>query len=381
MCVKKLVKKLKRRCCRNMENKYAWFEKLEWKNYRAPFVIEKDNMYYKSLKQKYDDLIKDMKSAAVDTKHIVTVELYSKKVIEALDDYYQGDIFGAQAKVNELLLDCMDSDIAVSDVNGSIAFRGLGEEVQFFRARLNDTIVDFPAEQMLHIPFNMRERVKSERFSVPGLSCLYLGNTSYACWIEMGKPAEHQFNVSPIVLDNSQKIFNLAISITDIDELMKNPNEQTETYINDLFKLLVLMIATSYRVEQNDRNFKSEYIIPQLLMLACKANGIDGITYLSKQVSSEAFAMVVAVNLVLFATYKSGEVLSEICTHMQIDDSFNFAMFKHLMPSLKYKEYRLRIDNSPLIKNFGTYKRQFPYKETDFYEFDKYIFANWERKK
>jgi len=25
---------------------------------------------------------------------------------------------------------------------------------------------------------------------------------------------------------------------------------------------------------------------------------------------------------------------SEICTHMQIDDSFNFAMFKHLMPSL-----------------------------------------------
>ena len=54
MCVKKLVKKLKRRCCRNMENKYAWFEKLEWKNYRAPFVIEKDNMYYKSLKQKYD---------------------------------------------------------------------------------------------------------------------------------------------------------------------------------------------------------------------------------------------------------------------------------------------------------------------------------------
>lgn len=81
----------------------AWFEMLEWKNYRAPFVIEKDNMYYKSLKQKYDDLIKDMKSAAVDTKHIVTVELYSKTVIEALDDYYQGDIFGAQAKVNELL--------------------------------------------------------------------------------------------------------------------------------------------------------------------------------------------------------------------------------------------------------------------------------------
>lgn len=364
-----------------MGKKCSWFENLEWKNYMAPFVVEKDNEYYSAIKQKYEDLLKDMKKAGVDNKYVATVEQYTSSVVKALDDYYQGDIFDAQTQVNALLLDCINSEIAVSDVNNSIAFRGQGEEVQFFRARLNETIIDYTEEQMLHIPFDMREQVKSGRFSVPGLPCLYLGNTSYACWIEMGKPADHQFNVSPVVLDNSQKIFNLAISITDIDKLLQNPNEKTEIYINDLFKLLVLMLATSYRVEQNDRNFKSEYIISQLLMLACKANGIDGITYLSKQVSSEAFAMVVAVNLVLFATYKSGDKLSEICEHVEIDDSFNFAMFKHLLPSLTYKKYELRIDNSPLIKNFGTYKRQIPYGETDFYEFDNYMFANWERKR
>ena len=43
----------------------------------------------------------------------------------------------------------------------------------------------------------------SYRFSIPGITSLYLGNTSYACWIEMGRSAEHDFNVSSVVLDNS----------------------------------------------------------------------------------------------------------------------------------------------------------------------------------
>lgn len=62
-------------------------------------------------------------------------------------------------------------------------------------------------------------------------------------------------------------------------------------------------------------------------MLSCKSNNIDGITYFSKQVSEETFVVIVGVNLVLFATYQDDKKISEICNHLEIDDSFNFAMF------------------------------------------------------
>lgn len=66
---------------------------------------------------------------------------------------------------------------------------------------------------MLHLPFPMRGKTGNYRFSIPGIPSLYLGNSSYACWLELGRPAEYKFNVSPVVLDGSQKIFNLAVMV------------------------------------------------------------------------------------------------------------------------------------------------------------------------
>ena len=68
--------------------------------------------------------------------------------------------------------------------------------------------------------------------------------------------------------------------------------------------LLLLTVATSYAVKEENRDFKSEYIIPQMIMLACKSNGMDEIVYISKKVSEEIFGMTVAVNVALFATYE-----------------------------------------------------------------------------
>ncbi len=41
------------------------------------------------------------------------------------------------------------------------------------------------------------------------LPCLYLGTTSYVCWLELGRPADHEFNVSPVQLDNTQRVFKV----------------------------------------------------------------------------------------------------------------------------------------------------------------------------
>jgi hypothetical protein len=59
---------------------------------------------------------------------------------------------------------------------------------------------------------------------------------------------------------------------------------------------------------------------------------------------------------------------------------FNYSFFKQLQPSLTYKEYPLRVVNTGLITNIGDYDRQFPYRKTKFYEFDKFLFATWNDK-
>lgn len=366
---------------------FAWIEKLNYSKFVGPFILESDNQYFSSLENKLKELVDELTLCGAESDILDVAERFSNRVIASIDLYYKGDIIKSQTIINELINDFSDdNEYAISGINTGIAFPGYSQdnlEVQFFRARLNDIVEDFPARQMLHIPFSKREIVKSERFSIPGLPCLYLGNSSYACWIEMGRPADYRFNVSPVILDNTQKVLNLAVSITEFQMYQQLDSQVDISIFKDdivtLLKLVILNICTSYKIQNKNQNFKSEYIISQMIMLACKNRGLDGVAYLSKQVNSEIFASIVGVNLALFAKYNGEDELSEICNHIEIGDSFNYSMYKQLLPSLKYKDYKLRIDTSLYIKNIGTFDRQFPYRETEFYGFDKYLFANWNR--
>ena len=227
---------------------------------------------------------------------------------------------------------------------------------------------------MLHLPFTKRGKSGNYRFSIPGVTSLYLANSSYGCWIEMGCPSDHDFNVSPFILDGSQKIFNLAVMTRLIDQL------NNDVDVHCWIKLLVFMIATSYKIEENHRVFKSEYIISQSIMLACKRLGYDGVAYFSKRVKSELFAFN-AINLALFADYRKGQEYAEICEHIKVDESLNYQLFKQLSPAATYKKYaHLRSLNTGLITNIGNFIHQYNYHDTDFYRFDEHLFARWANK-
>lgn len=92
--------------------------------------------------------------------------------------------------------------------------------------------------------------------------------------------------------------------------------------------------------------------------------------------NSQMFALC-AINLVLFVDY-DGEY-SEMIKHIKIDDAFNYSLYKQLNTSLKYKEYELRSTYTGYITNIGSFERQYPYRETDFYNFDKFLFTTWRR--
>lgn len=93
-----------------------------------------------------------------------------------------------------------------------------------------------------------------------------------------------------------------------------------------LIKLMILNIATSFQVEQTNRTFKSEYVIPKCLMLACLELELDGISYYSKRVESELYAGP-AINVTLFPKKMEGNK-SNLESDVIIEDSFNYAFYK-----------------------------------------------------
>lgn len=340
----------------------------------APFKIDKDSDYQKDLKEKYNIVRERAKEANADNESLRIIRDYSSKILESLDLFYRADIAGSNNIIFDLVKDIGNDSFAVNSVTNNDAFPGIKtKELQFFRSRLGSPNRSFTAKDMVHLPNAMRAKSGNYRFSIHGNPSLYLSNSSYGCWIEMGCPAEIDFNVSPVLLDGTQKIFNLAISLRDFRCL----NEFEEERVHCWLKLYLLTIATCYVIKEENRTFKSEYIISQSLMMACKKMGYDGIAYYSRRVYDEVFALC-AINLVLFVNY-NGEY-SELIKHIKIDDAFNYALYKQINNSMKYKDYELRSVFTEYTTNIGSFERQYSYKETDFYNFDKFLFTTWRDK-
>ena len=344
----------------------------------APYAVEKDENYYDDLNKKYRILLERAIKAGADEKSIKIIRKYSGKVKESIRLYYDGNISKAYNIIKNLIKGCEENKFAVNNVINSDAFPGVkGKEIQFFRARSSENIMKYKAEEMLHLPFPMRGKTGNYRFSIPGLPSLYLGNSSYACWIELGCPPEHKFNVSPVILEGEQKIFNLAVMSRNWTRLSELEEEKVYCWL----KLLVLMMATSYIIKEEGRIFKSEYIVSQNVMLACKELGYDGIAYFSKRVTDEVFAYA-AINLALLAPYQKKKKYSEVCEHIKIDDSFNYSMYKQLGRADREYLYELRLSESGIPTNIGEYRegRQFQYLMTEFGAFDKFLFSTWKEK-
>lgn len=312
----------------------------------APFIVEKDNDYINDLSKKYFVLLNQAKNVGADVESIKLIKEYSAKIIEALNCYYRADIVKCNIIIRNLIKNIGDDHLAVSDLNSSYAFPGmLNTELQLFRSRIGNPATSFSSKDMLHLPYSLRAKSGNYRFSIPGNPSLYLSNSSYGCWIETGFPPDIDFNVSPVLLDGKQKVFNLAVLIRDFSHLNEFESDRVHTWL----KLLMLSIATSYRINELGKTFKSEYIISQSIMMACKKLGYDGVAYYSKRVFDEIFAQC-AINLALFVNYKSE--YSDIIDHMKIDSAFNFSVYKNLLPSMKYRRYTLRSISSGFITKY-----------------------------
>lgn len=351
-----------------------WIKSFGDKELYAPYIVDTDNDYYPDLRKRLSHFGFMLVKANADDESIRIAKEYSNKVCEAIRDYYGGKVSTCHLKIEHLVKKCLDCDLAVSSLMNSKAFPGNGE-IQFFRARREIDSRIYEPHEMLHRPYTDRAKYGNYRFSIPGIACLYLANSSYGCWIEMGKPSEHDFNVSPVVLNGEQKILNLAV----MTRICISLNDGDAEYVHCWIRLLILMIATSYRINEVGRTLRSEYIVSQGIMLACRKYNIDGVAYFSKRVNDELFSFQ-AINLALFAECGKTRKYGTVCDNIKIDESMNYQLFRQLDLPCRQKQYKLRADGEPFLNMIGRYRYVYRYNETCFMDFDRFLFGRWKDK-
>jgi len=143
--------------------------------------------------------------------------------------------------------------IAISTANKYL--KGLNNTIlpkgnRLYKARDSRSNYLFCKDDMFHIPYDKREKIGNQRYSVSGMPCLYLASSSYVCWEELGRFDFTLCNFCGFSNQEDVPLYDFAIpsTITTIDDI----------------KRVSAILACSLSAKR-DAFFKEEYILPQCL--------------------------------------------------------------------------------------------------------------------
>jgi hypothetical protein len=76
--------------------------------------------------------------------------------------------------------------------------------------------IEFDRKALFHISFQDRHIVNRQRYSIPGLPCLYLGSSLYVCWEELDRPPFHSVYAAAFRVRKPETIKVLDFSETPL---------------------------------------------------------------------------------------------------------------------------------------------------------------------
>lgn len=168
------------------------------------------------------------------------------------------------------------------DVNGPNTLKIM------YRVRITQTPT-IQRNDLFHIPFELRHLVATQRYSIPGLPCLYLSGSLLTCWEEMGRPPLHELQCSAFwVKDGKQlKLLNLSNRPSRL-ALYATPPGTVPSDPSDLSAHIVLwplVFMSSIVVTHRGSPFKPEYVIPQMVLQWVTHNqSFNGLVFFSTHV-------------------------------------------------------------------------------------------------
>jgi len=251
--------------------------------------------YLDYLSKKYADYITLLKSISTsDTiskrirRNIPKCERICRSIEKCITEMYRGK----PSVAFDCFSHCINSNIAPFRHFYSVPISRKDERVQrLFRIRRSKKDI-VSRKEMFHIPAELRYKVDTQRFSIPGVPCLYFGSTVYIAWCELDQPDFSEINVSRFAARRSIRVVNFAYnSLVMKQNLISVLASRQPANVKPLADLVVawflfwpLVFACSVRRKNPGEAFSPEYIIPQFLLQFVsldKKEKIDGIRYLS----------------------------------------------------------------------------------------------------
>lgn len=161
-------------------------------------------------------------------------------------------------------------------------------DVLMYRARENRggdvTAKDYKDEEMFHIPLHSRRIISTQRYSFPGLPCLYLGASVYTCWMELNRPAFENFQVAAIVTTPGVDGYSI-VDMSNIPQRLPDLKKELKFTPEEYLLYWPMLALCSIKVRNESGSFKPEYIFPQFLLEYIqkkqKDKDIVGVKYVS----------------------------------------------------------------------------------------------------
>lgn len=276
-----------------------------------PIVKRFDSNYYYSLKEElneYNDYIKLLDKFSLELKDNVKRNI--NLIIKSVEYYYNAQLEKAKNCILNIISNYINNSFIISELKDLYVFNEYKREANWtnpfyrneinpiglFRARISVEKLQY--KDMLHIPLEKHGLVSTHRFSMSGIPCIYLATSTYCCWLELNMPSRYMLYVSSVQIPNNIKILNLAISPDFIETMSICHSDEDISFLKEMLEIFPLVYATSYNILEQNRSFKSEYIVSHLVMQCMKELGIDAVAYFSKKISNET-AYPYAINIAI----------------------------------------------------------------------------------
>lgn len=359
---------------------------IELNNFNLPIKIDTDFQYLSELRVKLNDYLDNIRNRRhIDGSTFNRAAENVNYILNAMNSYYNADIAAAKSEIGKILRSYKGNTYIISDLDNSPALRGFtriyttkeninisNAPISFFKGRVG--INNYQRNEFLHIPFNKRGNVSTQRFSIAGVPCMYFGATSYVCWLELGKPADREFSIASYKVPRNIKILNLAFTQMSINAISNF--QELIPYAQTLVGLFPLVIATSFKVKEENRTFRSEYIISQLIMQCLAEFEIEGVAYISKQVDNDSNNYPFCVNMAVpMKSDSDDEFFSDLANNLPLTMPLNFAEYKNLrekpFSSTNYQSYANLFNKyAHTVTYIG---KNIQYAKLEFSELDNYL--------
>ncbi|WHY20094.1 hypothetical protein QNH28_03470 [Paenibacillus sp. G2S3] len=223
---------------------------------------------------------------AIGVAAVTQISFLSSAIISSIEAFLSGEPHAAFSKL----------DMGLQHINSLLeytsAMMGQNGQPTLYKMRTGGN-TNYSADEMFHIPFEKRGLVKTNRYSIPGLPCVYLGNTPLICWEELGRPDLNNVQTSLFAPKEDIRYIDLSANPAFVRDYLKsvftkNYGDPSATEplssLNTYLQIWPLIFVCSICVRQVNDAFKPEYIIPQMLLQWVRKSNYDGIAYFSTKI-------------------------------------------------------------------------------------------------